>query len=39
MHNAQVMFALIAEFGSIGLPRVTIGTVPDDDLLEIFFLR
>lgn len=37
MHNAPVIFALITEFGSIGLPRVTIGTVPDDDILEILF--
>ena len=37
MHNAPVIFALITEFGSIGLPRVTIGTIPDDDLLEILF--
>lgn len=36
-HNAQVTFALITEFGSIGLPSVTIGTVPGDALLEIFF--
>ena len=36
-NNAQVVFALTTEFCGVGLPRVTIGTVPDDVLLEIFF--
>jgi len=36
-HNAQVAFTLTTEFCGIGLPKVTIGTVPDDVLLEIFF--